>query len=481
MCAAKTKTKTEFGDFQTPPQLARLVCKLLKRLQVRPLSIVEPTCGQGSLLTAALEELADANVASGYDINPDYVERTREHIKHINSPARILLKQADFFQVDWCAEFRQLPEPLLIIGNPPWVTNSQLASLGSLNLPTKRNAGNLTGLDALTGKSNFDICLWMLMRLLEAIENRQATIAMLCKTSVARKLLAFAWKKRLPITTAKIFQIDAQQYFSAAVDACLLVCQSSGKPASLDCEVFPSLAADTAETRFGYRDEQLVANIETYDRWKHLQGAPAVFWRSGIKHDCSRVMELEMAGNRFRNGLNEIVDLEPDYLFPMLKGSDIVTHIERDVPVRHMIVTQRKVGEETSPIAARAPKTWQYLNAHASKFDARRSRIYHNKPPFSIFGVGPYSFTPFKVAISGLHKQLRFSLIGSVCGKPLVLDDTAYFLPCETRMQAENVCRAMNSEPAQQFLSSLIFWDAKRPITATLLNKVDYRALPSAD
>jgi len=69
-------------------------------------------------------------------------------------------------------------------------------------------------------------------------------------------------------------------------------------------------------------------------------------------------------------------------------------------------------------------------------------------------------------------------LIGSAGGKPIVFDDTAYFLPCDSKRQAATICRAMNSEPAQQFLSSLIFWDAKRPVTATLLNKLDYGVIP---
>ena len=45
----------------------------------------------------------------------------------------------------------------------------------------------------MTGKSNFDISEWMLIRLLEALQGRRATIAMLCKTATARKVLRHAW------------------------------------------------------------------------------------------------------------------------------------------------------------------------------------------------------------------------------------------------------------------------------------------------
>jgi len=39
----------------------------------------------------------------------------------------------------------------------------------SENLPKKSNFQGLRGLDARTGKSNFDIAEWMLIRLIEAL------------------------------------------------------------------------------------------------------------------------------------------------------------------------------------------------------------------------------------------------------------------------------------------------------------------------
>ena len=45
----------------------------------------------------------------------------------------------------------------LIIGNPPWVTNSELGAIDSQNLPRKSNFKKVNGLDAITGKGNFDI------------------------------------------------------------------------------------------------------------------------------------------------------------------------------------------------------------------------------------------------------------------------------------------------------------------------------------
>jgi hypothetical protein len=88
-------------------------------------------------------------------------------------------------------------ERLLVLGNFPWVTNSQQGTIGSDNLPKKNNFQSHIGLDALTGKSNFDISEWMLIHAMQWLQNRDATLAMLCKTSVARKLLITFIQKNL--------------------------------------------------------------------------------------------------------------------------------------------------------------------------------------------------------------------------------------------------------------------------------------------
>ncbi len=46
---------------------------------------------------------------------------------------------------------------MAVIGNPPWVTNSRQGKNSSLNVPLKSNIYGLKGIDAITGKSNFDI------------------------------------------------------------------------------------------------------------------------------------------------------------------------------------------------------------------------------------------------------------------------------------------------------------------------------------
>lgn len=87
--------------------------------------------------------------------------------------------------------------------------------------------------------------------------------------------------------------------------------------------------------------------------------------------------------------------------------------------------------------------------------------------------MGPYSFAPWKVAIASLYKELRFSKIGPLEGRPVLLDDTCYFLPCKSEAECDVLHGMVSSSAAIEFWSSMVFWDAKRPVTAKLLNRLD--------
>lgn len=472
---AKSRRRTEFGDFQTPEPLAVEVCRLLRRRRMNPASIVEPTCGVGNMLAAAIAAFPDSECAFAADLNAAHVAQARRRLGASTRRAEVI--EADFFATDWREVLDGLPEPLLVVGNPPWVCNSALSILNGSNLPSKRNVEGARGIEALTGKSNFDVSLWMILRLLEAVAERRATIAMLCKTSVARKVLLQAARNDLPRWRAALYRIAAQESFGVAVDACLLVIDVGQAGRAEDCKVYSSLDGRTCQSRIGFRDGRLIADAATYDRYRHLFVGSRRRWRSGTKHDCAKVMELRREGRGFRNGLDQLVELESEFLFPMLKSSQITarsaTTRERGLPDRWMIVPQRSVADDTAQIQQRAPRTWQYLVDHGARLDRRASSIYRKRPRFSVFGIGPYTFSPWKVAISGLYKQFHFAVVGPHESKPVVFDDTCYFLACRDRREAQRVAATLNSSQARQVFSSVIFWDAKRPITAEILNLVD--------
>lgn len=474
------RNKTAFGDFQTPDWLAGEVTALLARKGIAPAAVVEPTCGQGNFLLAAYTAFPAAETFLGMDINASYIESLRQNPTVRQNPKKFQLRQTDFFRTDWQQILKTLPDPLLIIGNPPWVTNSALAALNSDNLPAKTNFQGKNGIEAITGSSNFDISEWMLLRMMEWVEDREAVIAMLCKTAVARKLLRQMWQtapEAAPQTA--LYLINSQKAFQANVDACLFLYDARTVVNDPACPVFDSFSAAQPCAIVGYREEKLIANLMYYRQWRHLinqESKPVYRWRSGIKHDCAKVMELRRENGGYRNKLGELTKLEEDYLYPMLKSSDLARR-NGVRPSRWMLVPQQSVGDNTLVIQRTAPKTWAYLQAHSNYLDNRKSSIYKNRHRFSIFGVGAYSFTPWKVAISGMYKQIWFTAVGPHASKPVILDDTCYFLPCQTQEEAELLANILNSDIARQFFQAFIFWDAKRPVTSRILQRLDIPAL----
>ena len=95
---AKTK---EFGNFQTPARLAGQCCPLLNRRGVRPKSLIEPTCGLGSFLVAALGKFPGLEHALGVEINVGYVETTRELLHNTKTSVSWQVIAGDFSRVDW--------------------------------------------------------------------------------------------------------------------------------------------------------------------------------------------------------------------------------------------------------------------------------------------------------------------------------------------------------------------------------------------
>jgi hypothetical protein len=82
-----------------------------------------------------------------------------------------------------------------------------------------------------------------------------------------------------------------------------------------------------------------------------------------------------------------------------------------------------------------------------------------------MFGIGDYSFKPYKVAISGLYKVSNFTLVCPVEGRPVMVDDTCYQIGFESYLDALLTASVWNSPQVSKFLGSIVFADAKRPHT----------------
>lgn len=469
--------RAEYGDFQTNKDLANKVTKHLAKRNISPEIVIEPTCGKGNFIIASLWNFKAIKKVFGIEIYKPYVWETKFSILDffLSNPDRnkpeIIITQCSIFDFDFKNISKKYPaEKLLIIGNPPWVTNSKLGSLNSSNLPKKSNFKNQNGLDAMTGKGNFDIAEYITLMLLDAFQTHNGNLALLVKNSVVKNIVFDQKNKKYRVGEIEKYCIDSKKEFNVSVEASLFYCQLNSRP-SFECNEFDFYSLEK-RLSFGWLNSKFVSNLANYNLTKEIDGVCPFEWRQGIKHDCTAIMEFKRVNGHFVNNQSDEIKLEEDLVYGLLKSSDLKNAVIKSTR-KHTIVTQTKVGQDTSYIQHLYPETYSYLKKNISYFQARKSSIYNGKPLFSIFGIGDYSFKPFKVAISGLYKTYHFTLVLPQNDKPVMLDDTCYFIGFDRIEYAVYAIILLNSKTAEAFLKSITFSDAKRVFTKDLLMRLD--------
>ena len=470
--------RREYGDFQTNENLAEQVAKYAFVKQDDFEFILEPTCGKGNFILASIKQSNSLKKIVGVEIYQPYVWETKFKIldyyltkEELNKP-EIDIIHGNTFEFD----YNQLAKSTfnlktLVIGNPPWVTNSELGSIDSKNLPQKSNFKKHSGFEAITGKGNFDIGEYISLIMLKCFENHNGAFAFLIKNSVVKNLIQDQKRNCFKISQSEKLNIDSKKEFNVSVNACLFFTQLNTEP-DFTCKELDFYSKDYLIT-FGWYKEKFVFSVKDYDKSSIVDGKSIFTWRSGVKHDCSKVMELESANGHYVNGLGEEVNLEKELVFGLLKSSDLKT-VEINTFRKLTIITQKKIGQETKYIRENLPLTYQYLSSHKDFFDKRKSSIYKGKPNFSIFGIGDYSFAKYKVAISGLYKSTHFTLVSPKDSKTIMVDDTCYFIGFDNLKMAKIAHFLVNSELVQKFLKSIIFSDSKRSINKDTLMRIDF-------
>lgn len=452
-------SKKEFGDYQTPIEFCLKVCKYLKNeyTDFKPEVIFEPTCGIGNFLYAA-SAIFSCSKVYGIEINEQYAAQAQAAVPN----AKIIVK--NIFNLNTGKIDKE--DTVLIIGNPPWATNANLY----LNLPQKTNFKGLKGIDALTGSSNFDISEYIILQLLNEYKGTNSLVCMLCKTSVARNVILEIKKNKIAYQRLEILTFNGNKVFGIFASACVFIIQLSAFVSDNTEIVCYVKDFDNGK----YMDTLIVSDgvIKSSAITDDLDGKCQMIWRQGVKHDCSKIMELDYEKSGFINKNKEQVQIENTLIFPLVKSSHFKKPIIHEFS-KAVIVTQRTPKQDTSYIKKELPLTWKYLTEHIDYFNNRKSSIYKNSAPFSMFGIGDYSFASYKVGLSGFYKKPLFSLLYS--DKPVMTDDTAYFLAFDNYDNAYCMMLLLNSDIVQRFLLSIAFLDNKRPYTVKLLSRLDLK------
>jgi len=446
--------KVIHGDYQTPSPLAIEVAHLVRRrLPFEPELVVEPTCGEGSIAVAAAQAFPFARIA-GYELDAGKVE-------HLQSsslmPLNLTATVANFFEVDWSTQLTV--DRCVVVGNPPWVAVSRLGELGSTNRPTVSLKLGHSGIENKLGASNFDIAEYMTLVLAACLAAKEhGAVALLLKATAVRRLAVQLQAVRP--TDIYFFRIDGRKHFNISVPCGLLYFDfrvSGAEPAYLEYESFDAAAPSR---QLVIRGRQLVAPAAGVEPF--ISGQK---FRSGVKHDAAEVLELTRGEGAFVNKRGERVDLPAAAVFPLVKSAGL-----GQPPVKALVVPPSGLANYAGAAQMPHEPLLHYLQQNKAVFERRKSSVYAKIGEFAVFGIGPYSFQPWKVAISAFSKTPTFYVVGPQCGRPVLFDDTVYFLAFDSREDAEKAFTKLMSTEAQAALTARIFKEDMRSVKAKVLN-----------
>jgi len=189
--------------------------------------------------------------------------------------------------------------------------------------------------------------------------------------------------------------------------------------------------------------------------------AKGVFWLRVLQERPDGVLVVENVTEGAKTHIDKVtVDLEPDLLYPLLLGRDVGRW--KAAPSSQILLTHKK-GMGLKAIAEEAmqedyPRTYAYLKGFEATLKqtgiVRRyftkqvgSRRVSTGPFYSMFNVGTYTLSYWKVVWPEISSTLKAAVIGSQGGKPVIPDHKLVMLATETEDEAHFIAAVLNSAP----------------------------------
>jgi len=152
-------------------------------------------------------------------------------------------------------------------------------------------------------------------------------------------------------------------------------------------------------------------------------------------------------------------DLEPDLLYPLLRGRDVKRWLAQ--PSCHILLThlegQRLNAIPEEEMQTRWPRTWAYLKRFETPLRARsgfkryftrqdpRGKTVETGPFYSTFNVGDYTFAPWKVVWTRIGNKVE----AAVASAEQIPQETLTLLPTNSEEEAHYACAVVNAMPFQ--------------------------------
>jgi type I restriction-modification system DNA methylase subunit len=194
--------------------------------------------------------------------------------------------------------------------------------------------------------------------------------------------------------------------------------------------------------------------------------------RHGVVNDLNSVFFIKILGKTSNNLLsiknmqigktkvkNVETKIETDLVYPVIKPRHVKKWQIKGY--YYVIIPHKKHGlNNESELRVNYPKTYNYLFSFRKDLLKRASRWFKgsDKPFYSLFGIGDYTFKPFKVVWSSIGYLPAFAVATKIKDqyigeKVIIPDNTIGYISFDSIDEAHYVCGILNSNIVRKLFS----------------------------
>jgi hypothetical protein len=507
------------GEYYTPDWLAEYTLRrglALDGRDIRTLRVADPACGSGTFLLQAIAGKRQAGcgleeifrTVRGYDLNPLAVLTAKTNcllavldlLDGAEGPVELPVERADTLEPP-----KDVRRADLVAGNPPWVNWEYLPPAyraGSQHLWSRYGLVSAKG-PALSFLKE-DISVLMTCAAADRLLAEGGTLALVLRQGVfksARNGAGFR-RFRLPDGTGlrvlRVEDLSALQVFPGAAAGAALFFARKGEdtrypvPYALwekaGCgPVDPWSSLPRAMERAAVREQQaspavpsdpsspwLTAPAEELAGLERMLGsnpyrartgvftggANAVYWMKVHGGEDGLVRASNIVARAKRKAAQVEALLEPDYLYPMLKGGGIRrwrTVWDSYILCPHTAETKLR-PTPWARLEAECPRTAAYLASFREVLDQRKGfagweKAIQRQEFHAALRVGTYTFAPWKVVWKYIATQFVCAVIGTAedpyLGRKLLLpNEKVMYVALDSEEEAYYLCGVLSSTPA---------------------------------
>lgn len=191
-------------------------------------------------------------------------------------------------------------------------------------------------------------------------------------------------------------------------------------------------------------------------------GANAVYWLQKIQDRRDGTVLVKNWTEGAKREADEVqAVLEGDYVFPLLRNS----HVRRwkAESSGHILVVQdpeERKGIDEEELQKACIQTWKYLKnfekllrsrAAFKRYYTRKKngRVEETAPFYSMFDVGTYTFSRYKVVWPNMGNRLDAAVVSELDGKPIVPQHIVSMVAVHTLDEGHYIAALINSTPFQ--------------------------------